>query len=453
MSSIKISKTSLGLKYLLPSILILAFLLPNFSSFALTPQEEKQLLEQELKDLEEKIAKYENNINITQQERKTLQNQVSILKTKINKLNLQIQQSSVIIKDVGLQIKDTEGSIDITGLKIEESKENLSDILRTVYEERDKSSLEILLAKGELSDFFENLFYLENLSAESSDLLQNIKTLKSDLEEQKQDLDEEKGDLESTLKMQILQKQESELTKLEKDSLLEKTKGKESLYQQYLTESKKRAAEIRQRIFELSGVSKAPTFGEALEIAKYVEGITKVRPAFLLAVLTQESNIGKNVGQCNLVNPKTGEGKRINGGEILPKTMSPTRDVPIFLSITQALGRDPYSTPVSCPMSFGWGGAMGPAQFIPSTWNLYDERVKAITGKNADPWDIKDAFLAAALYLADYGASSQTSDNEWKAAMIYFSGSTKSKYRFYGDSVIATASRYENDIRTIENAK
>ncbi|GAH47901.1 unnamed protein product, partial [marine sediment metagenome] len=57
------------------------------------------------------------------------------------------------------------------------------------------------------------------------------------------------------------------------------------------------AAEIRARIFELIGVPKAPTFGEALDIAKYVEGITGARPAFLLAILQQESAIGKNVGQ------------------------------------------------------------------------------------------------------------------------------------------------------------
>ena len=130
--------------------------------------------------------------------------------------------------------------------------------------------------------------------------------------------------------------------------------------------------------------------------------------------------------------------------------MSPTRDVPYFLSITQELGRDPFNTPVSCPMEYGWGGAMGPAQFIPSTWMRYRDRVKAITGKAADPWDIKDAFLAASLYLSDYGAGAKTRDAEWKAAMIYFSGTVNTKYRFYGDSVLNLASQYEDDIEAIE---
>jgi len=254
------------------------------------------------------------------------------------------------------------------------------------------------------------------------------------------------------LEIQMLQQQESDKTKKEQEYFLKLT---EAEYQKYLKEkeeTEKRAAEIRARIFELIGVPKAPTFGEALDIAKYVERITGVRPALLLAVLTQESNIGKNVGQCYLKDPATGDGVVASTGQKVSKVMKPSRDVGPFLEITKELGRDPYNTPVSCPIPSvgGYGGAMGPAQFIPSTWMLYRDKVKAITGKPADPWDIKDAFLAAALYLADYGAAQQTYDAEWKAAMIYFSGTTNKQYRFYGDSVMKIASQYEEDIKTIE---
>ena len=91
--------------------------------------------------------------------------------------------------------------------------------------------------------------------------------------------------------------------------------------------------------------------------------------------------------------------------------------------------------------------------FIPSTWMLYKDRAAAITGKTADPWNINDAFLASGLYLADYGAAQQTYNGEWRAAMIYFSGSTNTRYRFYGDSVMSLATKYQADIDTIERAK
>ena len=425
-------------------------LLPIHSIFAqATPTEERKALEEELKGLEDKISQYEKDITKTQQEKKSLSNQVTILKSKIQKLDLQIKQNNLMINDLGVQIKDTGSSIDKTAQKIDDLKGKLSSIIRGFWEENQKSDIEVLLSEANLSSFFNNLAALESLNLKNKELLSEIRSLKVFLEDQKNSLDAEKGDLEQLARIQFLQKQENLSVKTQQEVLLEKTKGKESEYQKMLEASKKRAAEIRARIFEMVGVPQAPTFGEALDIAKIVSAQTGVRPAMLLAVLTQESNLGKNVGQCYLANEKTGEGVKISTGQKTPKTMSP-RDIPSFTIITKELGRDPYKTPVSCPMSFGWGGAMGPAQFIPSTWVLYDDRVAAVTGKAADPWNIKDAFYAAGFYLSDYGAASQTADGEWRAAMIYFSGSTNTRYRFYGDSVVSLARQYQLDINEIE---
>jgi membrane-bound lytic murein transglycosylase B len=460
--------------YLLVVVFIFAFLIfnliwPIFFNFAqeenleeicqlekieeqsniLSKEEYRKLLEKCQKYYEEKSQQIEKDISQTEKERKTLQNQISILKNKIKNLDYQIYQSNLMIEDLKLQIGDTENSIQKNSEKISNLKDKLKTILRLVYKEDHRSSLEILLAESKLSDFFDNLMALEKVSSKNQELLKEIKTLKSYLEEQKASLDAEKEDLEKAVQVQTLQKQESEKTKKDKDYFLKLT---EAEYQKYLREkeeSQKRVAEIRKRVFELIGIPEAPTFGEAYEIAKYVEQITGVRPAFLLAVLTQESNIGKNVGQCYLKNPQTGEGVAIQNGKKITRVMNPQRDVPYFLTITKELGRDPFNTPVSCPMEYGWGGAMGPAQFIPSTWVKYGDRVKIITG-SADPWNIKDAFVASALYLADFGAAKQTSDAEWKAAMIYFSGGTSSRYRFYGDSVLRIAAQYAKDITEIE---
>jgi len=440
-------------KIALLSILVFVLILPSLPSLAMDPIEERQALEEELKKLEEQIGQYEKDITKTAQEKKTLQNQIYILQQKIKKLELQIQQSSVAIEEVGLQIRDTEASIEKTSLEIEDSKKKLAALLRIIYEEDQKSLIEILLSETTLSGFFDNLVALETLNSKNQEILENIKSLKLYLESEKKSLDEEKADLERMLEIQMLQKKEGETTRKETDYFLKLT---EAQYQKYLQEkeaTEKKAAEIRSRIFELIGVPKAPTFGEAYEIAKMVERITGVRPAFLLAVLTQESNIGKNVGQCYLKNPTTGDGVTSDGKPV-SKVMKPSRDVEPFLQITKELGRDPYNTPVSCPIPSvgGYGGAMGPAQFIPSTWMRYRDGVKEITGKAADPWDIKDAFLAAAVYLADYGAAKQTPDSEWKAAMIYFSGTTNTKYRFYGDSVINITKQYAGDIEALERA-
>ena len=416
----------------------------------ISPSNCRQLLEKCEKYYREQSEEIEKDLSKTEAEKKTLESKIYTLNRRIKNLNYQINQSNLVIKDLGIQIEDTTGSIEKTSLRIDGSREKLANILRNIYQEDQKPIVEILIAEENLSDFFNSLTALERLNAKSKELLQNIKYLKTSLEGQKESLDGEKDDLERMVQIQTLQRKESSSVKQEQEYYLKIT---EKEYQKYLQEKQRveqKTAEIRARIFELTGVSKAPTFGEAYEIAKQVEAITGVRPAFLLAVLTQESNIGKNVGQCYLKNPETGKGEIIKSGKSISKVMKPSRDVQPFLEITRELGRDPFATPVSCPMSFGWGGAMGPAQFIPSTWMIYKERLKQITGKPCDPWNIKDAFLASALYLSDYGAKSQTYNGEWRAAMIYFSGSVNLKYRFYGDSVISITKSYEKDIAQLE---
>ncbi len=423
----------------------------------LEPSECRKLLESCEAYYQEQSNEIEKDINKTEEEKKTLENKIYSLKKKIQNLDYQIRQSNLIIKDLGFQIEDTEYSIESTSLKIEVSKGKLANILRNIYEEDQKPFIEILVSGDSISSFFDNLISLERLNSKSKELLQNIKLLKTNLENQKESLDGEKQDLENIVEIQTVQKQQNSQSRTEQEYYLELT---EQEYQKYLAEKQEvdqKASEIRARIFELIGVPQAPTFGEAYEIAKYVESITGVRPAFLLAVLTQESNIGKNVGQCYLKNTETGAGETIKTSTALSRVMKPTRDVQPFLVITKELGRDSFSTPVSCPMSYGWGGAMGPAQFIPSTWMIYRDRLRDIIGKPADPWSIKDSFLAAALYLSDYGAAKQTYDGEFNAALSYFAGPSwyKSSYddvyrRDYGYPVMAIVKAYESDIAKIK---
>ncbi len=423
----------------------------------LSSQDCRAILEKCAAYYDEQSAEIAKDLTKTKQQKDTLQNQVSTLKKKIKNLEYQINHGTLMVKDLNIQISDTQVSIDKTALKVKDSQNQISHILRSIYQENRKPSFVILL-EGDLSDFFSNLAYLENLNSKLSDLLESTTNLKFYLEQQKGKQENEKGRLEKTIKVQSLQKQENEQNKKQQESYLKLT---ETQYQQQLKEKEdveKKATTIKSRIFDLIGVSKAPTFGEAYEIAKYVSSITGVRAAFIMAVLTQESNLGKNVGQCYLQDTKTGDGIRIKTGAYSPKTMNPSRDIPIYLKLIEDINqgrnliRDPFSTPVSCVIyyngrPYGWGGAMGPAQFIPSTWNLgYGEKVSDITGKVADPWDIKDAFLASGLLLRDDGART----NEFNAALRYYCGGSCTRYdRFYANAVISIANQYEADIKAI----
>ncbi len=133
--------------------------------------------------------------------------------------------------------------------------------------------------------------------------------------------------------------------------------------------------------------------------------------------------------------------------------MKPSRDVAPFLEITGALGVDWQTTVVSCPLSVGYGGAMGPAQFIPSTWKLFQGRITANVGHTANPWQAEDAFMASALYLADLGAASQSYTAERNAACRYYSGrSCSGSNTFYGDQVMNRVNNLDANMKVLENA-
>jgi len=489
-------KISDFVKLILLIFLVSVLVLPNFSGFALPSNSEikeaslfstfafglrklgevrrgfivfaqedcktKEECEALLKKYEEEIKKLEGVIGQTEQEQRTIQNQINALRSTIQKLDLQIQQGNIMIKDLSYQIKDTEGSIEQTSLKIEDSRAKLAAILQIIYEEDQTSIIEVLLSNTNLSDFFDNLMALETLNLKSQEFLEEIKNLKITLEGQKQSLDTEKGDLERVVQIQYGQKQQSQAARNEQEYFLKLTEAQKQQYLKEKEAAEKSAAEIRARLFQLIGIVKAPTFGEALQIADAVTKVVKIRPAFLLGVISAESALGRNVGQCYITNSQTGGGVYITTGNPINRIIHPTRDLPIFLRLT---GDNFSKTPVSCwiPMCsagagrlsnnvsidsagniicpagyfpWGFGGAMGPAQFIPSTWLLYEGKITSLFGiSSPNPWNVYDSFAASSLYLYELGAGQRTLAAESNAANRYSGG-----YSWYASDVMKRAS-------------
>ncbi len=443
-------------KIILLFIFVSALLLPNFvfgEDLEKTCQNivdgvQKEFSKEKLKECQDfykkQITQMEKDINKTGTEKTTLENKIYGLNKKIKNLDYQIYQSNLVVKDLGIQIIDTEKSITKTSLNVEESKAKLANTLRAINEEDQKPTIEILFSENDLSGFFDNLMALESLSSKNKELLQNIKMMKVNLEGQKQSLGEEKTDLGQTIQLYSLQKNESAEIKEEQEYYLGITQTE---YQKQLKEkqaTEKKAAEIEAKILKLVGLPEDQqiNLGQAIEIAKYVETKTGVRPAFLVGLISGESALGRNVGQCYLKNKETGAGVIASTGKAISRVMKPMGlngrkgDVDDFFAICGELpNRNAYSTLVSCPSPdyVGYGGAMGPAQFMPTTWVScsYGKQVESITGKPADPWKPLDAFLAAGLLLRSNGAAKQTYNAEWIAAVKYLHGSYSSQYDWY----------------------
>src|SRR3989344_4385010 len=356
---------------------------------ALTIDQERQQLEEQLKEYEDQIKEYQKTVNLYQQKGSTLQAEVDRLKSKISSINGQIGQITKTLNTLSGQIQTTASKISDTQGRIERSRDALGGIIRRVNKDDDKGLVEILFENQSLSDFFVNVNDLVLLQENLKETLDDLDVLRDDLITQKELLALERSDVEVLRLYQVRQKDEVENVKAEQDHLLAVTKGQEAAYQTLLSKTEATASQIRARIFRLLGGGQM-TFEEAYKFAKFAEQRTGVRAALILAVLDRESALGRNVGQCTYHTA------------MAPGPPDSSRDdVTPFLAITKKLDLDPETTLVSCPIVADgyYGGAMGPAQFIPTTWVGYESRIEAVTGSRpASPWRNLDAFVASGLY-------------------------------------------------------
>ncbi|MDD4123242.1 MAG: hypothetical protein PHO23_03530 [Candidatus Pacebacteria bacterium] len=344
-------------------ILLCLFLVLSFSFKCYA--DSKAELESQLAEIERQIEIYESKLQESSKDKDALKAELDKLRGRADELTNQVYNTKGNLNIIGSKINTTVSEIDNTLTELEKTKQETGALIRALYQMDQVSFLEMILSSEKFSDFFLEMNSLNALHNRINANMEELEGLHVNLVEQKEVLEEQKDENSKLLQIQELQRQQAERAKQEQQELFSQKAGEVLSYQKTIEEKKAEAAAIRSRIYDLAGIKKGSvTFGEAYEIAKIVTAKVNISPAFLLSIITQESNLGSNVGTCN----REGDPEYKH----YDKIMKPSRDLEPFLKIVKALGRDPNTTPVSCPMyrdgkQIGYGGAMGPAQFIPST--------------------------------------------------------------------------------------
>ena len=410
-------------------------------------------LRAELEQTEKEIAQWRGVLQQKQGETASLARDTAILNAKIEEAKLVIKARNLAIERLGKDIGEKEKTIGTLAEQIERNRNSLSQLIRKTNEVDSYSVVEMALSNENVSDFFSDLDSFDSIERSLHESLATVRDTKSKNETEKQILSTKKNQETDARVAVETEKRQVEVNEAEKKRLLNISRSQEKTYAQVLAEREKKAAQIRSALFSLRDTAAIP-FGTALQYANEVGRKTGVRPAFILAILTQESNLGQNVGQCLVTDFTTGDGIGKNTGTPFLGIMKPSRDIAPFLDIANRLGFDPKSRPVSCPQPGGYGGAMGPSQFIPSTWAGYEKRIATALDKTVpDPWLPRDAFAASALYLADLGAAAGGYTAESTAAAKYYAGGAwATRGMGYAASVMKHATNIqENMINPLED--
>lgn len=403
--------------------------------FAQEAVETKVELEQKIDELEKEADVLDANLRQAKSETASLAAEVATINAEVERRELAIRRINAAIRKADLEIAERTRRIQDLSVKIDKTKETLAASLFILYTYDQENILTVLLKNNSISQFFSALNGLQSIQVRIQKVLAESRDDRDFLERQKEELQEfqeEQGELKS---LQEVERNLLARKKREKDALLRLTKGKEALFQQILSVKQRNLSALKTQLFylEQTGI----TAERAMQIADRAAKNAGIRTAFLLALLEVETgkrfkdgviSVGSNIGSGNwrddLYECYRRLGRYYGGSNIKKYYTRAEREKEAFFKITSGLGLDPDQMKVSKePPYIGCGGAMGPAQFLPSTWLLFEKKVAKITGHNPpNPWDHEDAFTASAVFLADAGARLQTPEGEMRAAKTYISG-------------------------------
>ena len=408
----------------------------------------------EINELDTKI----NGVGGTKESATTLSNGINDLKNKIAKLQLEIKAKNAKIKQLGENITAKTKYIGQLSDRMEEIRKTLGKMLKDTYVIDDNTTMDMLLSSESFSNFFIDTDNYATINQKLQDLIEELTGVKKTSEEEKKAL-ETKKEQEAKLKFEQEKVQKTtESYKAEQQTLLSITKNKEAEYKKLIADKEKLKNQIRNKLYKTAGGVEI-SFGDALKIIQPYESTIGIDSALILAVLFQESavdsTIGKNIGKCtyNQASPCA------SGKTVMSDTQKPT-----YLQIMSSLGLSADTSPVSCPIcrDGNYGGAMGPAQFMPVTWDGIAQRVANIIGVSyPSPFENKAAFTAAGVLLKDNQTRCKTAftkkNDIWScSAAKYYGGLNLKGSRLtsymkygYGASVLKRALQFEKDIETL----
>ncbi len=388
----------------------------------LTPEEQKA--QEEQKKLEEKAKKTKDKISDLNKKKKKYESkkqkataEASAIKGGIYELSKNITNIQGEVKETEKTLKQIEDDIKEKEKEIIKERETMGSIIRKIN--RQKINLKMTMLDGEkgLDDYIRSRDTMESLQ---KDILRQLNTLK----EERRNLEKVKREKKETKEKLDSQKSGLEREKNKKYWLLNQ-KNKE------IIEHDKKIKGIQRKIDKLNSalssfLGKSFNTNDIVQAIKFASKKTGVRKEFLMAMLDKETDLGRFTGGCTYKN-----------------TRMKSADKAEFKKICKSLGYNYKKKKISCSLSYGYGGAMGVAQFMPTTWIGYKNAISNYTGhRPPDPWSLVDGVMGMAEKLRRAGANKKS--KEHYAAKAYYCGGPGSRYwnthcEAYADTVISWA--------------
>ena len=327
----------------------------------------------------------------------------------------QINTTAGLINKTETEIERKEAELENLKSRIELNKKIMIAYAQEMYYSDQEADWVLILSDKKFSDYFENFDGMLSAKEKLIGIIGEIKEDKNSIENVKEELAEKKEEHEDLLVAK--QAEKSEIS--QNIAITQKT----------ISELQAKLSKLRSALSSFLG--KSFNTKDLAEAIKFASKKTGVRKEFLFAMLDKESDLGRFTGGCTYQNTK----------------VKPA-DKEVFKDICEELNYNYKKQKISCAASWGgYGGAMGIAQFMPTTWIGYKSAISSYTGHNPpDPWNLADGVVGMAEKLKRAGAASKS--KEHYAAKVYYCGGPSSAYwktkcEAYADTVIDWSEGYD----------
>lgn len=224
--------------------------------FALDSSSKLQSIQEEIKQLEGKLAE-------TRDKSRTLSNQISYMDSQIRLTELQISDTQGRIESLEQEIASLSAKIDKLELSLTQLSHLLLERISETYKKGRFSYLELLFSTSDFSNLLSRLQYIKMVQVHDKQLMYDIQNAKDTFTQKRQLREEKKKEQEDLQKKLLSQKATLDSQKKDKEYLLKITKNDEANYQQLLASAKSELEAIQAII---AGK------GEETEVGKVNEG-------------------------------------------------------------------------------------------------------------------------------------------------------------------------------------
>ncbi len=233
-----------------------------------------QAKQQQIDELKRQIDRYQRAIAEKQGDAVTLKNQIAVLDDKVAQAELDIKANELKLTTTTLQVQSVTLDIGAKERELSVKKQRVAEVLRQLNHEDERSLLEVLALNSSLSDFFEQLYYLTSLQQNLQQSINQVASLKTELEHRQLDLASYRSQLLKNKDQLSLSKVALATQQQTKQDLFKQTKQSESKFQALLfqaaqeqvaasSEMQKLEGEVRKRL-NLQGPSGLNQFGDTV---------------------------------------------------------------------------------------------------------------------------------------------------------------------------------------------